>query len=268
MAKKPKCTPEERATISRANGARSRGAVTEAGKVASRRSNLIHGLRAEAVTLETEDPAAMAANTRSWFDFYRPLSPGASALVGICARMDVMINRSYTYLDNALLMQGRNTREAWEAARAALLDSLVPFVTTAPDSGVIEDLKEFGHGLRWLIDQILCFHTLIDDYGFLPPAAWRDLARLLGADPDIDRLGKNETAYMIVQYALRSEPRPDEALIASLSAPERRPEALRYVDLAAMHPRTGGMPVPVEEHGGTRGQRAPRARGRDPQREG
>jgi hypothetical protein len=63
MVKKPKCTPEERAAIARANGARSRGAVTERGKFASRRSNLVHGLRAEAVTLETEDPAVIAANT-------------------------------------------------------------------------------------------------------------------------------------------------------------------------------------------------------------
>ena len=45
---------------------------------------------------------------------------------------------------------------------------------------------------------------------------------------------------MIVQYALRSEPRPDGALIASLSAPERRPEALRQVDLAAIIPGPEG----------------------------
>src|SRR5215469_11985332 len=64
--KKPKCTPEQRAAISRANGACSHGPSTPEGLAASRRARFVHGCRAKVEIPETEPPDALEAAYQEW----------------------------------------------------------------------------------------------------------------------------------------------------------------------------------------------------------
>jgi hypothetical protein len=92
--RKPRCTPEQRAAISRANGARSHGPVTPEGLSASRRARLSHGCRAQVVIPDHEAPDALDAAYQEWEDYVHPRSPAARMLVGFCAEADVLRQRA------------------------------------------------------------------------------------------------------------------------------------------------------------------------------
>src|SRR3954453_9438644 len=72
-------TAEERAEISRANGRKSRGPITDAGKLMSSQNSYKHGRRTEslAVVMAHEDPERVAARVEEWYAFYKPASPAA-----------------------------------------------------------------------------------------------------------------------------------------------------------------------------------------------
>src|SRR5258705_4904520 len=74
-------TSEQRSAISRANGARSKGPTTDAGKSISSRNSLKHGMTAKKIALPNEDPAAVAARAEEWDGHFRPVSPDARILL-------------------------------------------------------------------------------------------------------------------------------------------------------------------------------------------
>src|SRR6516165_7805040 len=88
-------TPEQRAEISRQNGKKSKGPVTEQGKSRSRQNALRHGLRAEVLPLPNEDPQKVAAREQAWNDYYRPQSPAAQRLVTECVRATLLSDRAH-----------------------------------------------------------------------------------------------------------------------------------------------------------------------------
>src|SRR3954454_21524640 len=81
---KEKLTPEERAEVSRRNGAKSRGPKTEAGRAASFRNSTNHGMRARVLVMANEDPEVVAARVAEWEGHYPPQSPAARPLVNQC----------------------------------------------------------------------------------------------------------------------------------------------------------------------------------------
>jgi hypothetical protein len=101
-SRKRKLTKEELAAISRANGAKSRGATSPEGAARARRGNYRHGLRCEVLPLQTEDGGAIAQTVHNWYDYYRPNSPIAHTIVKMCAQSDIMLDRCYTFLGTAL----------------------------------------------------------------------------------------------------------------------------------------------------------------------
>jgi hypothetical protein len=151
-SKKRKLTKEELAAISRANGAKSRGATSPKGAARARRGNYKHGLACEILPMESEDGAAIAQTVLEWYGYYRPASPMARTLTKICARSDIMLDRCYTFLDTTTDGQGRDVIQAWEEARTTLVADLVALLPTSPDQA-ISGLKRFGHGCRWLLDE-------------------------------------------------------------------------------------------------------------------
>ena len=56
---------EQRAQISRINGSKSRGPVTMFGRMASRRSALVHGGRAKVLLMDDESPQEIASLSSS-----------------------------------------------------------------------------------------------------------------------------------------------------------------------------------------------------------
>jgi hypothetical protein len=232
---KRKLTKEELAAISRANGAKSRGATTSAGAAKARRGNYKHGLCCEVLPLETEDGGAIAETVLSWFGYYRPHSPIAHTVVKMCAHSDIMLDRCYTFIGTALDGQGKEVLDAWQESRHALVAECVALLPTSPDQA-ITTLKRLSHGCRWLLDEwALCQAGLLR-YGFVPMDLWPDMVRLLGADPDLDQIGASKDAFLMALYNFQAQPQPAVEQIAALCLPQRRPVALAHLRLPAALP--------------------------------
>jgi hypothetical protein len=234
-SKKRKLTKEELAAISRANGAKSRGATSAAGAARARRGNYKHGLACEILPMETEDGSAIAQTVLDWYGYYRPASPLARTLTKICARSDIMLDRCYTFLDTTTDGQGREVIQAWEEARTTLVADLVALLPTSPDEA-IGKLKAFGHGCRWLLDEWTRYQDELLRYGYWPLEVWPDVVRLFGADPDLDQIGASEPAFLAALYNFQCQPEPAVAQIAALCAPHRRPGTLAQLRLPAALP--------------------------------
>src|SRR4051794_23468401 len=100
-----KLTPEERAEVSRRNGARSRGPKTEAGRAAASRNSTKHGMRAKVTVMANEDPEVVAALVAEWDDHYRPQTPAARHLVNQCVAATLLADRCRLAHDAALADQ-------------------------------------------------------------------------------------------------------------------------------------------------------------------
>src|SRR4051812_12888189 len=98
-------TRDELAEISRNNGKRSRGPRTAEGKARARQNALKHGLRAEVLALPNEDPAAIAARSNEWNDYYRPRSPLGQQSLNACVRATLLNDRCDRFQDEALTRQ-------------------------------------------------------------------------------------------------------------------------------------------------------------------
>jgi hypothetical protein len=238
-SQKRKLTKEELAAISRANGARSRGATSPEGAAKARRGNYKHGLACEVLAVGTEDAGTVARTVQTWYGHYRPSSPIAHTLVKICLRSDIMLDRCYTFLDTTTDGQGREVVEAWEEARTTLVADLVALLPTASDQA-ISKLKAFGHGCRWLLDEWSHHEDALLRYGYWPMEVWPDVVRLLSADPDFDRIGSSERAFLAALYNFQCQHQPAVAQIAALCAPHRRPVGLAQLRLP------GALPPPEE----------------------
>src|SRR3954470_15671475 len=105
---------EERAEVSRRNGAKSRGPKTEAGRATSSRNSTRHGMRAKVTVMANEDPGVVAARVDEWDDHYRPQSPAARHLVNQCVAATLLADRCQIAHDAALADQVDEAAGAWE----------------------------------------------------------------------------------------------------------------------------------------------------------
>ena len=85
---------EKQRQASLANGAKSRGPTSAAGKAVSKFNGLKHGLRAEQVVLPGEDPAEFEAERQGWIDDWRPRSHTRAVLVERAAVASCRLRRA------------------------------------------------------------------------------------------------------------------------------------------------------------------------------
>src|SRR4051795_8237230 len=143
-------TAEERAEISRRNGARSRGPKTAAGRAASSRNSTKHGMRAKALVMANEDPEVVAARVAEWDDHYRPQSPAAQHLVNQCVAATLLSDRCRFAHDSALADQVDEEAGAWEHERLAEVADAWNGLAADPKAAVAA-MERTGYGCRWLI---------------------------------------------------------------------------------------------------------------------
>jgi hypothetical protein len=149
-AQKPKCTPEQRAAIARANGARRRGPTTPEGLANSRRARFVHGCRARVVRPESELPGALEAANRKWNAYYKPGSPAAQFYVDIAADAEVTFKRAQVFREATLTTQMRVVAVAWERTRKRAVVREVKRLESDPATAVAA-LKQWGHGACQLL---------------------------------------------------------------------------------------------------------------------
>ncbi len=219
-------TPEERAEVNRRNARKSTGPRTEEGKAASRRNALKHGLRAEALALPNEDPAAVAARSDAWNDYYRPGSPAAQHLVNACVAATLLSDRCQRYHAASLSGQVRGAADAWDVARDEEVAALADWLKTNP-AGAVRRLTHTAHGCRWLIrewDDLLA--ALVDRGRWTGPE--RDQAiRLLGFRPDLDALKDHPAAWVTRFFALLCSDTTTGAAVETMFQAHHLPDLYR-----------------------------------------
>src|SRR3954466_2079767 len=95
-------SPEERAEVSRRNGAKSRGPKIAAGRATSSRNSTKHGMRAKTRGMANGDPEGAAGRVAEWNEHYLPQSPAARPLVNQCVSATLLADRCQLAHDSAL----------------------------------------------------------------------------------------------------------------------------------------------------------------------
>ena len=219
-------TDEQRAEIRRQNGRKSKGPKTVEGKHRSRANALKHGMRADVLALPNEDPAALAARTQAWNEYYQPQSPAAQHLLNECVRATVLADRCHTHHHAMLARQVREAADRWDAEQDLHLERLRALLPEDP-AAAARRLKLCAAGCRWLIRR---WEDLLGT--LLRRGAWsgpdRDEAiRLLGLRPEADRLKESPAAYRLRLYNLLVSAEATEEALRWLLDPRLMPGSLR-----------------------------------------
>ena len=188
---------EARRAASRANGGKSRGPASAAGKARSRLNAVKHGLRARVAAMPNEDAAAVDARERVWNDYYRPDSPAAQHLVNECVRATLLADRCQRAHAEAVAGQVRTALLDWENRRDDEVDAIVAGLRDDPAEAV-RLLKRFGRGCRWLVERWERLGELLDRHGRWNSVDRDEAVRLLGHRPG--RLKDSPEAFLVFLY--------------------------------------------------------------------
>jgi len=219
-------TPEERAEVNRRNAAKSTGPRTEQGKAASRRNALKHGLRAEALALPNEDPAAVADRSDTWNDYYQPQSPAAQHLVNACVAATLLSDRCDRYHAAALSSQVRKAVDAWDLARDEEVASLADWLKTNP-AGAVRRLTHTAHGCRWLIGEWEDLLSALDARGQWTGPERDQAIRLSGLRPEFEALKENPVAWVTRFFALLCADTTTGAAVETMFQAHHMPDLYR-----------------------------------------
>src|SRR4051794_8778764 len=196
---------EERAATSRRNGARSKGPITDAGKLISSRNSTTHALTAKKGILPNECPELIAATTREWDDCFRPATPDACFLMSECIDATILARRFHTAYDSAVCEQMLALKKRHARKQRRRVEALRKHFAVDP-ADAFDGLRGFAHGCRWLADQLHWHAATLQSQGCWEPAQADQVIVLLGCRPGLDRLCEDEGAYLTALYNLYCQP--------------------------------------------------------------
>src|SRR3954469_10225968 len=217
-----KLSPEERAEVSRRNGAKSRGPKTAAGRATSSRNSTKHGMRAKVTVMANEDPEVVAARVAEWDDHYRPQSPAARHLVNQCVAATLLADRCRLAHDATLADQVDEAAKAWEHERLAEVADAWNGMAADPKVAVAK-MERSGYGCRWLICRWERLGARLKLRGYWDRAECDEAVQLSGARPTPEGLREDLNAYLLVLSNLRCRPEPSDEAVAAMLAPGCRP---------------------------------------------
>jgi hypothetical protein len=217
-------TPEQRSEISRQNGKKSRGPVTEEGKARSRQNAMKHGLRAEILPLPTEAPEVIQVRADSWNDFYQPQSPAAQHLVNQCVRATLLADRVDRAHNAVLTRQIRNAEADWDLDQDDRIAAMEKMLATDPAEAV-RRLKQTGNGCLSLFTRWERLGEQLAKNGRWTGPERDEAIRLMGLDPSPEALQASPEAWLTRLFNLMCRKNPAEDSVRWLLA--RVPEEHR-----------------------------------------
>ena len=116
---------EAQIAANRANAGRSTGPKTEAGKAASRRNALVHGLAGEGVVLPDEMGRELDDRLAGWAEELRPAGRVEAFLVRAAAVESLKYDHATRHRFAALAHRVRHAEVDWDAARRAGVEAIV-----------------------------------------------------------------------------------------------------------------------------------------------
>ena len=209
------------------------GPKTPEGKERSRRNSLRHGCTATTLTLPDENLDEIEAYQNLWIDAYPPETVVEATLINQAVASSLQLDRVQKAHDAITNDQTRYAEPEWDHQRAERLRKAKGLLQEYPEKAVLE-LKSFGHGVNWLIEQWRTYQLLFEKQGcWTNDVLVRTITRLLGIDPDFIRADAVE-GYELRVYAAYARPEPpDEARLKQLQE-QMHPE---------FHGRFGGLPA-------------------------
>jgi hypothetical protein len=220
-------TPEQRANISRLNGSKSKGPVTEQGKRKSRANALQHGLRAEVLPLPNEDPVKVAQREQAWNDYYKPQSPAAQHLVNECVRATLFSDRAHAFHAAALSEQVREAEHWYDNDQADRVQRIKELWPTDDDpASVFRMLEQTAAGCRWLLDRWEQLNEVLRGQGFWAAANRDEALRLKGSNPKLEALKNDPVGYQVLILNQVAAEGPQGPGVPAVLDPKRMPQAL------------------------------------------
>jgi hypothetical protein len=228
---------ERRRNAARRNGTRSRGPSTSAGKFKSSKNRLSHGCYAKVHALPDENAAQVNHDHQRWFNEKRPRTIEQELLVEECFRGQLMSQRFHRARDRVLIQQQEDAIAQWEEEQdewvAALKDELV-MGGARTVAEVLDELRTFGAGVRYLIGALEGLGRALDGPGFWDRQQAWTAVRMLGFSPGPAAVAEYPEVYRLALCNFLCMPEPPETEIERMLEPDNRPRALRETPRAAL----------------------------------
>ena len=164
----------KKAAAARANGAKSRGPLSAAGKARSAMNAIRHGCYANAILLVNEDPAEWEALLRSFNDQFHPIGPVELGLVEEIAAAHWRIRRYWfaesATLDIEMARQQPALDEKYELiSEPARLSHAIEHFTSQPESQTLHFYHRIESRLRRHFSRALSDLIKIQQMRLAPP---------------------------------------------------------------------------------------------------
>ena len=199
---------EAQIAANRLNATKSTGPRTEAGKAASRRNALVHGLAGEGVVLPDEMGRELDERLADWAEQLRPAGSVEAFLVRSAATESVKYDHATRHRFATIAHRVRHAEGDWDAGRRRKVAYLVNRLAIASDPGpIVRALQETAEGCAWMIGQWQTLDAQADDSGrwFAPHLAM--CLTLLGEQKDADASRPEARRWTELKGAIEPVPR-------------------------------------------------------------
>jgi hypothetical protein len=228
---------DERREISRRNGAKSRGPVTDAGKAISSRNSTKHGFYAKVHNLPDESREETDRLRARWYGDVAPKTVVEEFLTEDCFQANLRANRVHRAYRALVARQQDAATAPWHDRRDDEVGRLLNELREAADArSILTRLRSTSLGLAALSREWGLLGAVLEQQGYWLPEDLNVAVLLSGVPLRPTMFAEDEDAYRLHLWNLQCEPEPPRETIEQVLKPANRPPGLRGADLEVLLP--------------------------------